>query len=185
MMVTQGKIKDRVSDSNWFVYALKLDDNRYYIGIAVDPVRRFLEHQAQGKNCSSWCKKYRALEIVETIDTGHKHMKDATLMEDLLTLQYITKFGATYVRGGRYMGSDQKVQKASEHHIRQGYITIMHRLLQQFKITYDDLSKLRLESYVLDNRNEPYINNIITTTSSSSHQKEVLLKKIAKAREAI
>ncbi len=85
-MVTQGKIKDRYSDENWQVYVVKLEEDKFYVGIAVDPNIRMLSHLKQGKEASSWCKKHKPIEIVETFDTGLNWMKDATIVEDLTTL---------------------------------------------------------------------------------------------------
>ncbi|MEO9965471.1 MAG: GIY-YIG nuclease family protein [Reichenbachiella sp.] len=184
-MVTLGKVKDRISDSNWFLYTLKLEESKYYIGTAIDPEQRFSEHQEQGKNCSSWCKKFKALEILEAADTGLKRMKDATLLEDILTLNYIRRYGAANVRGGRYIGSERKVQKSSEQHLNRGYITVMHRLLEKFNITFHELSELGLNDFVMDNRNEAFLNNLIVITSNSENPKTKLLEKITKAQQTI
>ena len=32
--------------ADWFVYMIQTDQNKFYTGIATDPCRRFLEHQA-------------------------------------------------------------------------------------------------------------------------------------------
>ncbi|KYG72904.1 hypothetical protein AWN68_09400 [Roseivirga echinicomitans] len=184
-MVTLGKIKDRIGDSNWFLYVLKLEESKYYIGIAINPEQRFSEHQEQGKNCSSWCKKFKALEILEIVDTGHKRMKDATLLEDILTLNYIRRYGTVNVRGGRYIGSERKVQKSSEHHLKRGYITVMHRLLEQFNITFHEISELGLNDFIMDIRNEAFLKNIIAITSHSENPKTTLLEKITKAQSSI
>ena len=184
-MVTQGKIKDRISDTNWYVYLLKLQDEKYYVGIAVDPNKRFLEHQKQGKDCPNWCKKYKAIKIIETFETKYKGMKDATLIEDIYTLKYIEKFGSENVRGGRYLWSDSKIKKKSKSHLERGYISIMHKLINDFNITYYELNKLGLYEYVTDSKNSPFLINLILVTRKENDQRKIIIEKITKAQHHI
>lgn len=177
-MVSQGKISERVSDKNWFIYVLELVENKYYVGIAVDPEERFLEHKTQGKKCSGWCRKHKALKIIKTVNTGYKTMKDATIMEDIVTLEYIKKYGAANVRGGRYSGSESRVQKSSEHHIKKGYITIIHKIIEEYDITYQEIEKMDLKNYLMDTRNESYLNNLIRITSNFDNPKKELFEKL-------
>ena len=177
-MVTQGKIKDRISDTNWYVYILKLEDEKYYIGIAIDPNKRFSEHQQQGKDCASWCKKYKPIEIIEIIETNYKAMKDATLIEDIHTLRYIETFGAENVRGGRYLGNESSVKRKSKSHLERGYISIMHKLIKGFDITYSEVNRLGFYEFVTNNKNNPFLNNLILVTRKEKNQREIILNKI-------
>jgi predicted GIY-YIG superfamily endonuclease len=34
-MVTSGKVNDRIADNNWFVYVLALQNDNYYVGLAL------------------------------------------------------------------------------------------------------------------------------------------------------
>lgn len=182
-MVTQGKIKNRISDTNWFVYLLKLQNEKYYVGISVDPNKRFLEHQKQGRNCSSWCKKHKAIEIIEVIETKLKGMKDATLIEDIYTLKYIEKFGAENVRGGRYLGSDLKIKKVSKIHLERGYISVMHKLLEDVNITYSELNDLGIYEYVSNSKNTTYLINLILVTRKQIERKKIIIEKITDAQQ--
>lgn len=177
-LVTQGKIIDRISDKSWHVYALELTDDKYYIGISVNPETRFLEHKDQTKSSSSWCKKYKAQRIIETIDTGLKGMIDATLIEDIYALEYIKRYGSNNVRGGRYLGSDLKVEKLSICHLSRGYITIRHKLLKDFAITHANLISSGAFDYVVNSKNFPYIEKLILETQNSNGISHELLEKI-------
>lgn len=110
-MATFGKIRDRVSNTNWYVYVLALESNKFYVGIATDPNKRFEQHKAQDKDCASFCKKHKAKELIEIIETGTKLMIEACKQEDKITIQYINKYGSSNVRGGRFFGSDKQVLK--------------------------------------------------------------------------
>jgi predicted GIY-YIG superfamily endonuclease len=181
-MVTQGRIKDRKSDTNWHVYVLKLQDEKYYVGIATDPKKRFLEHLSQGKGSSSWCKKHKAIEIIETIETEYQNMKDATLIEDIYSLKYIEKFGPENVRGGRYIGSDSKIKEKSRSHLARGYISIMHKLIIDFKITYFELSQLGLYEFVSNSKNSSFLINLILVTQKEKDQRKIIIEKITNAQ---
>jgi len=83
-----GKIKDRISDTNLYVYVLALETNKFHDGIATDPIKRFEQHKAQEKDCASFCTKCKAKELIKIIDTGTKNMIEACKLEDKITIQY-------------------------------------------------------------------------------------------------
>ena len=106
---TNGSIKDRVSHTNWYVYVLALESDKFYVGIAIDPNKRFEEHKLQGKGSASFCKKYKPKAIIEILDTGTNIMNEACKFEDKITIQYMDKHGSANVRGGRFFGNDRRV----------------------------------------------------------------------------
>ena len=80
------------------VYALKLENDKYYIGKThrgVDADIRFQEHKS-GKG-SEWTKMYKPISIVET------YVHDSAFEEDVLTKKYMMKYGIENVRGGSYI----------------------------------------------------------------------------------
>jgi predicted GIY-YIG superfamily endonuclease len=177
-MIAQGKIRDRISDTNWFVYVLRLEQNKYYIGIATNPKERFLEHKNHQKNCASWCKKYNAVELMQIIDTNTKLMVEATLIEDIYTLKYIEKYGFENVRGGRYIGSELKIKNNSKSHLIRGYISVLHKLFEDVNISYSELKEFGIYEYVVDSRNTLYINNLILITRNEREQKKLIIDKV-------
>lgn len=181
-MVTQGKIKDRVSDTNWFIYALSLQEFKYYIGISVTPESRISQHRKQSKDSSSWCKKYKPKETIEIIDTGLKRMIDAHHLEDIYTLEYIEKYGSDNVRGGRYFGSNKKIKKMAKSHLERGYISIPHKLLQEYKITYSELIQLEIYDFVINSKNRSYMLHLLSETKNFDNNKKLLLEKITQAQ---
>jgi len=184
-MVTQGKIKDRIGDTNWFLYALKLEGGKYYIGTAIDPQKRFLEHQEQGRNCAGWCKKHRAIEIIEISDTKTKRLFDAMVLEDLLTLKYIQQYGAENVNGGKYFGNSKTVERKSKNHLSRGFISIRHQLFEKFEITYQELKDLNIYEFVTDFNNSQYLYKLILEIENREKRKLIILDKITKAQHAL
>ena len=93
-----NEIKDKYTGHREMstVYALELEDGRYYIGKTVDMDKRYNEHLT-GHRSSTWTRKYKPLSIIETIPNAH------CLDEDKLTAEYMMKHGIDNVRGGPYV----------------------------------------------------------------------------------
>ena len=78
------------------IYVLKLQENKYYIGKSKnDVIARYQQHvNGQG---STWTKKYKPISLLE------KRENVSPLMEDLVTKEYMIKYGIQNVRGGSYV----------------------------------------------------------------------------------
>jgi cellular nucleic acid-binding protein len=76
------------------IYVLKLEGGRYYVGKAENVARRYQQHFAG--NGSSWTKKYRPMTIVKTVANV------SPFQEDMVTKEYMSKYGIDNVRGGSY-----------------------------------------------------------------------------------
>jgi len=77
-----------------FIYALKLENNKYYIGKTNNPSFRIESHfNSEG---SAWTKKYKPIELVELIPDCDNYD------EDKYTIKYMEKYGITNVRGGSF-----------------------------------------------------------------------------------
>jgi hypothetical protein len=77
-----------------YIYILKLEEEKYYIGKTNNPIFRLNEHF--NSNASSWTKKYKPLEIVEIISDCDDYD------EDKYTKIYMDKYGIDNVRGASY-----------------------------------------------------------------------------------
>jgi predicted GIY-YIG superfamily endonuclease len=88
------------------IYVLKLQGNKYYVGKSQDVIGRYQQHMnGQG---SAWTKKYKPMSLVESRDGV------SPLMEDMVTKEYMAKYGIDKVRGGSYVGVElDEVQEYS------------------------------------------------------------------------
>lgn len=78
-----------------FIYILKLEQNKYYIGKTNNPRFRIEDHfNADG---SEWTKLYKPVDIVELKPNCDDYD------EDKITLQYMEKYGIDNVRGGSFV----------------------------------------------------------------------------------
>ena len=88
------------------LYALRLEDNCWYIGMSYNPVKRFVKH-SKGKG-AQWTKVHPPIEIHEIRSTKEYIQDNAAKLEDDLTLEYAMKYGSQYVRGGGYCQAKPK-----------------------------------------------------------------------------
>lgn len=89
-----------------FLYALRLEGNKYYIGMSRDVEKRFKKHLA-GKG-AAWTKAHRPLEIIEQVNTDLTDESDVAVLEDEMTFRYARMYGIESVRGGGYCQSKPK-----------------------------------------------------------------------------
>jgi predicted GIY-YIG superfamily endonuclease len=94
---------------HWWLYVLKLEQGKYYVGItSKTPEERFSEHKNKYM-AARWTKKYKPLEIFYKQDLGFVEKEKAELFEDRVTREYMQKYGKQNVRGGDLTSEDAYV----------------------------------------------------------------------------
>ena len=78
-----------------YIYAIKLEKGKYYIGKTSNPQFRLQSHF--DSNGSSWTKKYKPLKVIEIKPNCDDYD------EDKITKQYMDKYGINNVRGGSFV----------------------------------------------------------------------------------
>lgn len=110
-MDTLSSPKNRLIRRYW-LYALKLEEDKYYIGITSqsDPQERIKQHM-NGFYSAQWVKRYQPTgEVAEIINLGHVTKEQAEKQENKRTLQYMKKYGTQNVRGGKFNYSGNYVR---------------------------------------------------------------------------
>lgn len=77
-----------------FIYALQLEEGKYYIGKTNNPTFRLENHF--NLNGSAWTKKYKPTKVLELIPNCDDYD------EDKYTRKYMDKYGIENVRGGSF-----------------------------------------------------------------------------------
>ncbi len=99
---------------HWWLYVLKLEQNKWYIGITSQtPEKRFQEHSRGRK--SYWTEKYKPISIADQKFLGDLSYDEAKAYEDKITRLYMRKKGVNNVRGGT-------LTQTSDFIVRFGYI---------------------------------------------------------------
>jgi predicted GIY-YIG superfamily endonuclease len=85
---------------NWWLYVLKLEEGKYYVGItSKTPEERFKEHK-NGFMAAKWTKKYKPVSIYYTKNLGMTSREKAEHIENVTLSRYADKYGLKNVRGG-------------------------------------------------------------------------------------
>lgn len=78
-----------------YIYAIKLEKGKYYIGKTNNPHFRLQSHF--NSNGSYWTKKYKPIKVIEIIPNCDDYD------EDKITIQYMDRYGINNVRGGSFV----------------------------------------------------------------------------------
>lgn len=93
---------DNIQEQISYIYALELEQNKYYIGKSLNPLSRVKEHVTStlinnpSYMGSGWTKLYQPNKIIEVINSYDD------FDEDKYTLKYMKKYGIDNVRGGSF-----------------------------------------------------------------------------------
>lgn len=77
------------------IYVLRLEGGRYYVGKSDNVTNRYQQH-LNGSG-SAWTRKYKPLALEKTIENV------SPFQEDMITKEYMSKYGIDKVRGGSYV----------------------------------------------------------------------------------
>jgi hypothetical protein len=87
-----------------YVYVLRLQNNRYYVGYSSEVETRIASHFLG--NGAKWTQKYKPLEVV-SVKPGRQ------MLEDVTTIALMATHGFENVRGGKYCKVDMSGPPAS------------------------------------------------------------------------
>ena len=109
---TESVTADAMRSAMWQLYVLELEHGCYYVGIAFDVNRRFLEH-ISGLGGANFTKAHKPLRIIETFCCGTADRDVAAKIENQKTLDYAVKHGGDRVKGGRYFIPSKLIRKVT------------------------------------------------------------------------
>lgn len=102
-------------DKELYIYKLKLENGRYYVGHSMEPLARIKQH-FQGKG-ASWTQTYPPLSTISVESAQTTNWKIAETIENNRTLHLMLEYGWKNVRGGFWCDLDEKKTKKNlEHH---------------------------------------------------------------------
>ena len=89
------------SATGWHVYVLELEDECYYVEKTRDVQRRKAEYFSSTNNGAEWTREHKPIRVMEVISVP-KVCLWANFFINLVTKQYMMRFGIESTRGGSY-----------------------------------------------------------------------------------
>lgn len=106
---------------HYWLYVLKLEGSKYYIGITTQtPEIRLYEHK-NGIRAAYWTKKYTPKKIIDRKDLGVMPRKEAEAYENKVVRAYMKQKGYNNVRGGDLTDIDDYVKRFGYYLLKDGW----------------------------------------------------------------
>lgn len=96
-MIDNTKVE---SPKNYTLYILKLNQEKYYVGVTSKPVEVRMQEHINRFKAAEWTKIYKPLFILDSKQLGYITYSQAEVTENKVTREYIKKYGIANVRGG-------------------------------------------------------------------------------------
>lgn len=149
--------------SNMWIYVLKLNKNKYYVGSTNNIDRRIQDHK-QDNGCE-WTKLYKFVSVEETEEVESSELY---YRETLKTYKYMLDYGIDNVRGAQYckcksIKQDEldKIVSDIGHYFNMNYTDVRQRLEkhERFDMFKENLFEDRsMDNFILDLVKEAKIN---------------------------
>ena len=98
-------------NKNWWLYVLRLEDGKYYVGItSKTPEIRMREH-LNGVRVAYWTAKHKPLEIFLEEDLGFVSRSHAEKYENKVTRDLMQQWGMNNVRGGDLTSVEKYIKR--------------------------------------------------------------------------
>jgi len=120
---------------HWWLYILKLEDNKWYVGISTNVQKRFNQHKA-GFAGAAWTKRYKPLKIHYVKDLGVVETEKAQLYEGRVTRKYMEEYGDNNVRGGDLTDTGDYIRRFGWLWQAEGYETSAFIVFETLLIIY-------------------------------------------------
>jgi predicted GIY-YIG superfamily endonuclease len=104
----------------YWLYALRLENNRYYVGFTGkrNPYDRIMEH-VEGEG-AKWTQLHTPIEVIEIRDAGEITLTQVKALERNLTWAYMMRYGVNKVRGGIF-NSPERMLRVGKNSVLMGY----------------------------------------------------------------
>ena len=131
-MISQNK--------HWWLYVLKLEDNKWYVGISTNVDKRFHQHK-KGFAGAAWTKKYKPIALHDKQDLGFCEIERAQLYEGRVTRRYMEEYGDNNVRGGDLTDVGDYTRHFGRFFLAEQWSTLLVIVFELFVILYLAIDK--------------------------------------------
>ena len=103
--------QDKDEIKHWWLYVLKLEEGKYYVGITSKTPEHRMQQHLNGFAGARWTKKYKPVELFYKKDLGETTLERAQEYENKVTRKYMKEYGYNNVRGGDLSFSGKFVRR--------------------------------------------------------------------------
>lgn len=82
----------------WYIYVLKLEQDKWFVGISTNPERRYNQH-VRGR-ADPWTRKYKPIQMDMSQDLETTDPRTAQYVESMMIEKLQAKYGRSNVEGG-------------------------------------------------------------------------------------
>ena len=121
---------------HWWLYVLRLQDGRWYVGITAKTPEIRLQEHLEGTRAAYWTAKHKPIEIVYREDLGNITKAKAERRENKYTRALMKQRGINNVRGGDLTSTDEYTQRFGYIWDKDGWYAITVVVFLLLVITY-------------------------------------------------
>lgn len=121
---------------NWWVYVLRLEEGKYYVGITSQTPEIRMQEHLQHIRGANWTRKYPPTEIIYQENLGVITKAEAEAVENIAVRKYIKKYSLNNVRGGDITVTNELVKKFGYYIDRYEYQAFIGFLILIFLIIF-------------------------------------------------
>lgn len=133
---------DDKDNKHWWLYLLKLQDGKYYVGItSKTPEKRMNEH-VNGIRTAYWTAKHKPIEIIYREDLGIIPKEQAEKRENKFTRAVMKERGINSVRGGDLRDVSDYVQRFGMIWDKEGWGIVTYAVLMSLILAIFILDKM-------------------------------------------
>lgn len=87
------------SSKHWWLYVLKLEKGKWYVGITSQTPERRMQEHIKGVRSAYWTQKYKPRSIESTLSLGRVSKEEAEKIENKLVRDLMKRHGYNNVKG--------------------------------------------------------------------------------------
>jgi predicted GIY-YIG superfamily endonuclease len=103
--------KDNKEVRHWWLYVLRLADDKWYVGITAKTPEIRLQEHLEGTRAAYWTAKHKPIEIVYREDLGSTIKSKAERRENKYTRALMKQRGLNNVRGGDLTSTEEYIKR--------------------------------------------------------------------------